>query len=236
MGSVDAHHRRLTAAFILLIIVASLAVLASLGASRAQAQSTFEPTCVACHTEATVHPAGYPSAGPSANPNHAGIGCGTCHTNGTASPPPTSACGGCHGGVATILTKPTHTTQGCGTTVGCHGYTSPTPTPTPSATAAKTTMTLKVSPTTVRVRKTVKFAGTAGPVAALAGAKVAFKVERKVGTKWVKMKAATKVVSATGKFAWSYKTAKKGTHRVTASIAKKTTYTAKKLVKSFKVK
>ena len=50
-------------------------------------------------------------------------------------------------------------------------------------------MTAKVAPTTVKLKKTVKVTGTAGPAASLKGAKVAFKVERKVGAKWVKMKA-----------------------------------------------
>jgi hypothetical protein len=57
-----------------------------------------------------------------------------------------------------------------------------------------------------------------------------------VGTKWVKMKTGSATVKATGAFTWSYKTAKKGAHRVTASIAKSSTYTAKKLVRTFRVK
>ena len=97
-------------------------------------------------------------------------------------------------------------------------------------------MTAKVAPTTVKVKKTVKVTGTAGPATSLAGAKVALKVERKVGTKWVKMKTGTATASATGAFTWSYKTAKKGSHRVTSSIAATTTYTKKSVVKTFKVK
>ena len=83
-------------------------------------------------------------------------------------------------------------------------------------------MTLKAAPTIVRLNRSVKTTGTAGPVASLAGAKVALKIERKVGTKWVKMKTVTKTVSAAGAFSWTYKTVKKGPHRVTASIAKTT--------------
>ena len=80
---------------------------------------------------------------------------------------------------------------------------------------------------------------TPAGLAALTGAKVSLKVERKVGTKWVKMKTGTATVKATtGAYSWSYKTVKKGTHRVTASIAARASvYTAKKLApKSFKVK
>ena len=112
----------------------------------------------------------------------------------------------------------------------------PTPTPTPTATAAATTMSLKVAPTTVRLNRSVKTAGTAGPLASLAGAKVALKIERKVGTRWVKMKALTRTVSPAGTFSWTYKTVKKGPHRVTATIAKTSTHTAKKLVRSFRVR
>ena len=123
---------------------------------------------------------------------------------------------------------------GCrSTATGCHCA---TPTPTPTATVATTTLTAKVAPTTVKVRKTVKVTGTAGPAASLKGAKVAWKVERKVGTKWIKMKAGTAIASTTGTFTVTYKAVKKGAHRVTLSIAKTSTYTAKKLVKTFKVK
>jgi uncharacterized membrane protein YfbV (UPF0208 family) len=97
-------------------------------------------------------------------------------------------------------------------------------------------MTLKAAPTTVRVKKAVKFTGKVGPLPTLVGAKVAIKVERKVGTKWVKMKAVTRTAAASGSYAYTYKTAKKGAHRVTASIGKTPTYTSKSLKKTFKVK
>ena len=140
------------------------------------------------------------------------------------------ACAACHGGVTAILGKTTHKNAlSCGTTDGCHGYTAP-------PVQVTTAMTAKVAPTTVTVGKKVKVSGTAGPVPALASAKIALKVERKVGTKWVKMKAASATTSATGAYAWSYKTVKKGAHRVTVSIAATTTFTAKKMVKAFKVK
>jgi hypothetical protein len=225
MGNVQAYRGRLAPALILAVLMA-LAVIVTLGinAAPASAQSTFT-TCSPCHTLAGTHSGG--------NANHTGIACTTCHNNGgTANPPLPSACASCHGGTTAILSaNATHTSspQSCATTPGCHGVVPPV--------VAKTTMTLKASPTTLKLRKTVKFSGVAGPLSALASAKVAFKVERKVGTKWVKMKTTTKTVNATsGAFSWSYKTAKKGAHRVTASIAKKSTYTAKKMVKNFKVK
>jgi hypothetical protein len=97
-------------------------------------------------------------------------------------------------------------------------------------------MTLKVAPATVRLNRSVKAAGTAGPGASRVGAKVTLKVERKVGTRWVKMKTVVKAVKATGAFSWTYKVVKKGPHRVTATIAKTNTHTAKKLVRSFRVR
>lgn len=218
MGNVHAYRGRLMPALIALALLALAIVAFGMVAGPASARPTFEPVCVGCHTQTDTHPTAT---------HHTGIGCTTCHVNGTGNPPPTTACGGCHGGVATILAQPSHTASACGTTPGCHGV---------PPVVVITTMTMTVKPSTATVGKTVKFAGTAGPAASLAGAKVAFKVERKVGTKWVKMKAITKTVGATGTFSWSYKTAKKGAHRVTASIAKSSTYTAKKLVKPFKVR
>ncbi len=102
-----------------------------------------------------------------------------------------SACAACHGGTTAILAKATHAVTKCGTTPGCHGV--------PPA-VVTTTLAAKVAPTTVRVGKKVKVTGTAGPAASLAGEKIAFKVQRKVGTKWVKMKATptTATAGATG--------------------------------------
>ena len=128
---------------------------------------------------------------------------------------------------AIIAGQTQHVNAACGTTPGCHGV--------PSA-VVTTTMTLKAAPAIVRLNRLVKTTGTAGPVASLAGAKVALKIERKVGTRWVKMKTVTKTVSAAGAFSWTYKVVKRGPHRVTATIAKTTTHTAKKLVRSFRVR
>jgi hypothetical protein len=230
MGIVHTHRGRLAPALILAVLMA-LAVVVTLGlaASPASAQSTYT-TCAGCHS----------SAKHTSNSTHAGLfssnGCATCHTAGSgAAGVRPAGCASCHN-VTTVLGKPTHTSLNCGTTPGCHGFTSPTPTPTPTATAVATTMTLKVAPTIVRLNRTVKATGTAGPLASLAGAKVALKIERKVGTRWVKMKAVTKTVSAAGAFSHTYKAVKKGSHRVTASIAKTSTFTAKKLVKTFRVR
>jgi hypothetical protein len=219
----------MTPAILLAVLLAVVAVVTlGLLAGPASAQPTFT-TCASCHSMSAVH----------GNANHSSFfgTCSTCHNNGgTSNPPLPSACASCHGGTTAILAKPTHTTNACGTTVGCHGYTSPTPTPTPTVTVATTTLTAKAAPTIVKLGKKVKVSGLAGPVPALVGAKIALKVERKVGTKWLKMKTGTATASATGAYAWSYKAVKKGSHRVTVSIAKTAKFTAKKVVKTFKVK
>ena len=89
-----------------------------------------------------------------------------------------------------------------GTTPGCHGV---------APVVVTTTLTAKVTPATVVHGKSVKVTGVAGPAASLAGAKAALKVERKVGTKWVKMKTGSATVKASGAYTWTYRTtAKKG--------------------------
>lgn len=226
MGIVYAHRGRLAPAILLTaLVVLAVAAVMALTAGPANAQQSYT-VCAGCHG----------SAKHSSNSTHAGLysssSCTTCHANGFGAENKgitPAACAACHGGATAILASTQHVAQSCGTTNTCHGYTAP-------PVVVPTTMTAKVAPTSVKVRKSVKVTGVAGPVASLAGAKVAFKVERKVGTKWLKMKTGTATASATGAFTWSYKTAKKGAHRVTSSIAKTSTYTAKSVVKTFKVK
>jgi hypothetical protein len=226
MGIVHARHGRLAPAILLTaLVVLAVAAVMALTAGPANAQQTYT-VCAGCHT----------SAKHSSNSTHAGLysssACTTCHANGFSAENKgvtPKACAACHGGGAAILASTQHVANACGTTNGCHGYTAP-------PVIATTTLTAKVAPTSVKVKKSVKVTGTAGPAASLAAAKVAWKVERKVGTKWTKMKAGTAIASTTGTFTVTYKAVKKGAHRVTLSIAKTSTYTAKKLVKAFKVK
>ena len=235
MGIASAHAGRrgvsaltLMATIALLIVLAVIAVSASIGAQNAQALPNFtDPVsgvgpCSSCHSY-TMGDAFHSKA------THSAQTCGKCHTVNTATPPLPSACAAtCHGrsAVAIIAAQATHVSTGCGTVGGCH--TAPV--------QVTTTMTAKVAPATVKVKKTVKVTGTAGPATSLAGAKVALKVDRKVGAKWVKMKTGTATASVTGAFTWSYKTAKTGSHRVTLTIAATSTYTKKVVVKTFKVK
>jgi hypothetical protein len=255
MGSTNAHAGRrgatalvLMATITLLVMLAFMAVSTSIGAQDAQALSTFDSPvngigpCATCHPQSTVH----------SQASHSAVfpTCSNCHPDGdTSKPPLPSKCGVCHGGVTTILAKDTHTNIGCGTTDGCHGYsspaptptatpsTTPTPTPTPTATVVATKVTLKVAPKTIRLRKTVKASGLATPTATLKGKKVTVRVDRKKGAKWVKVTSKKVTVTSTGAYSWKYKPGKKGTYHVTASIAKSATYKASKSkAMTFKVK
>ena len=207
------------------LTVLAAAVAFAVLAAPASAQKTFT-TCMqsGCHAQSSGDDFHNKDA-------HKGAGCTTCHTGGFSPGGVTPAsCVSCHGGTASILTaNSTHTAspQSCATTPGCHGV--------PPA-VATTTMTLKVAPASVKVKKPVKITGTAGPLPALAGAKVAVKIELKVGKKWVKAKAATAKVDAKGAFTLTYKPAKKGSYQVTATIAKTSSFTAKTLKKAFKAK
>ena len=228
MGIVHVHRGRLAPTILLTaLVVLAVAAVMALAAGPAQAQKSFAScaSSTACHDQTGSADAFHTKPG-----HAAAAGCATCHVGGfgAANKGVTpKACVTCHTPASAVLAKPTHADNACGTTPGCHGV--------PPA-VATTTLALKVAPTIVRVGKSVKVTGTAGPAASLAGAKVALKVERKVGTKWVKMKTASRTASATGAFTWTYKTAKKGAHRVSATIAKTSTHTAKKVVKAFKVK
>jgi len=207
-----------------LILLAAMALSAALVTSNANALPTFTNAvkgigpCVSCHTQTATH----------ANVNHASLGCSSCHLSGTATPPTPSACAACHGASA-ILASANHVAQGCSTTPGCHGV----PVPTPITTAVS----LKVAPTSIKFKKTVKATGAVTPVATLAGTKVVLKAEIKVGSAWKTSKAATATVTATGTYSWTYKPAKKGTYRLKASIKATTDYKGSKSpTKAFKVK
>jgi len=85
--------------------------------------------------------------------------------------------------------------------------------------AVTTTVSLKVAPATVKLKKSVKATGLAAPTVELVGSKVAFKVEMEKSGKWVKVKTGSANVLVTGKYSWPYKPTKRGTYRITATIA-----------------
>jgi hypothetical protein len=162
MGNAHAHRRRLTPGIVIALVVAlatvaALAVLAGPAAALptfTQAQFGFGP-CATCHTKTSVH----------TQPNHSGVypTCANCHAGGdTSQPPLPSACGVCHSGPAAILATANHSTQGCGTTNGCHDY-SAAPTITsfsPTSGAAGTVVTVTGTQFTSSTTTTVLVGGT----------------------------------------------------------------------------
>jgi archaellum component FlaG (FlaF/FlaG flagellin family) len=201
----------------LLILLVAIALSASLVTANANAQATFT-VCGGCHTKAATH------AVVAHVPFITNLQCANCHTNGTDNPPTPAACAACHGAAAILAT---HLTQACGTTPGCHGV------PAPITTAVS----LKVAPASIKLKKTVKATGTVTPAADLAGIKVLLKAEIKVGKAWKAAKAGSATVSAAGIYVWTYKPAKKGSYRMTASIKATDDYKGSKSpTKLFKVK
>ncbi len=196
----------------LLILLAAIAIMASIVTTNANATPAFT-VCGGCHGQTATHA------------KHATVACATCHTAGTAAPPPPSACASCHGAAA-ILAK--HLALGgCGTVPGCHAAA-----PEPVTTAVS----LKVAPASIKLKKTVKATGTVSPAADLAGMKVLLKAEIKVGKAWKAAKAGSATVSDAGLYVWTYKPAKKGSYRMTATIKATDDYKGSKSpTRAFKV-
>jgi FG-GAP repeat len=113
----------------------------------------------------------------------------------------------------------------------------PTPTPTPTPTRTPTpipiptptpTVTLKLSGLksgAVKLDKRLTAKGTVTPTS-LAGSMVTCTVQKKQGSKWVKVKRVARTVSASGACSWQYKPAKRGTYRLQVTIAKTATHGA----------
>ena len=117
---------------VLLILLAAIALSASLVTTNANATPTW--TCGSCHPSSTTHPTAI---------HHVGIACATCHANGgTANPPTPAACASCH----TI--PATHPVSGGCFATGCHSV--------PSATATITSF----APTSAPVGTVVTLTGT----------------------------------------------------------------------------
>jgi hypothetical protein len=125
--------------FVVLILLAAIALTVSLAVADAGANPTFTggtPSCGSCHNGSGTPPAGVHEV-----PAHASVfpsNCAACHPGGSpANAPLPSTCAGCHTAAA-ILAGTTHVASGCTTTDGCHGFVEPTPTPTPTGTATPT--------------------------------------------------------------------------------------------------
>ena len=258
MGIVHATRGRRLAPAVIVIILALLALVVAFAmiAQPAAAIDTYvhgtATSCGSCHTSTPRTAANASTAKcitchtTYALPD-ATLTCWTCHTPGQDVQPiktgaPATCTATCHLANGTDHTHNPHPERGACTT--CHHVTTDATTPNgsphhtvKSTAVAATTVSLKVAPTVIKLKKTVKATGIVTPVATLAGVRVALKAERKVGTKWVKAKTASPVVSATGTYSWTYKPLKKGSYRMRASIAATSTYKASKsALKTFKVK
>lgn len=247
-----AHTRRRSRSLAVLLLALAIVAVFGIAAQQALASPAYNhggTACASCHTGS---PSGSNVASARCITCHtayktlAGKTCWTCHTPGQAmaavkAAAPANCTTVCHLASGTDSTHAAHVPDR-GVCTTCHPLTA-------SATNANgswhhtarvlpaTTVTLKVSPASIKLKKTVKATGVVTPVATLTGTKVALKAVMKKGAKWVTAKTAKATVSATGTYTWTYKPAKKGTYRMTATIAKTTTYAgSKSATKTFKVK
>jgi hypothetical protein len=208
--------------------LAALALSASLVTTKANALPTFTTPvngigpCQSCHTKDQVH-------GVAAHQSFITGGlCANCHVNGDTSVPPTPVqCAACHGGVSVILKSASHTTQGCGTTAGCHGV--------PSGEVAPQ-IAIKTA-ASVKVKTSITISGTIAP-ASLAGNSVSITIQKKSGAKWKTVKTAAATISATGAYAYKYKPTTTGSYHVQGAMAAKAgvNKAAATAWKTFKVK
>ena len=131
---------------------------------------------------------------------------------------------------ATSGTIAVTTAGGTGTSAASFTVTAPPFTP---------TLTLKLSGLTsgaIKLGKRVTAKGRVTPTS-LAGSKVTLTVQKKNGTKWVKVKRVARTISATGTYSWKYKPLKRGAYRMKATIAKTAAHKAAATKwRSFKVK
>ena len=190
----------------LLILLAALALSASLVTTNANALPTFTNAvggigpCDSCHGKDATH----------AKPAHVALACTKCHLTDTATPPTPPACASCHG-ASTILASATHVATKCNTTPGCHGV----PAADPATIAIDT-----VAPKTVKLKKTVALSGGVTPIDTAAES-VGWAVQLKKGSKWVQVKAGNATLGFLGgamRFAFTYKPTKVGSYRANASF------------------
>jgi hypothetical protein len=234
MGNALAHRGRTVAALFAVLLAVLVFAVAAQAASAAHPADTWKhgsaTTCTSCHASIS---------GPTTVDNtlctkchdyvaHTKAGAPTqcwsaCHTPGqdvttVATNAATGGCGataagaGCHGGPAHPGSTPT-------TCVNCHGIDDKSAHHHASVTdvSVKPILTAALSAKTIKLGKTFKAAGLAKPVNATY--KVTVLIQKKVGTKWVKVTSKTAAPNATTyKWTLTYKPTKKATYRVIASV------------------
>jgi len=230
----------------LVVLVLALAIVAVFGIAAQQALAVPDgsfnhggATCANCHPPTpptnnkctACHTGGF--AVPIANQT-----CWTCHTPGQNMAPvktgaPASCVAVCHLANGTTSQHVAHTDGRSTDCTTCHkltvSATNPNGSPHHTAkTLPATTVTLKVAPTSIMLKKTVTAAGVVTPVS-LVGKPVALAAQMRSGTKWIKAKTVAVQVSAVGTtaaYSWTYKPLKKGTYRMQAAIKATTDYAA----------
>lgn len=78
------------------------------------------------------------------------------------------------------------------------------------------TVTITVSKPSIKLKAKITVSGTVDP--ARPGGSVSLLAQRKVGSKWVKAKSFTAILSPASAYTWSYKPPKKASYRVQASV------------------
>jgi hypothetical protein len=184
--------------------------------------TTFAPLTIAGNTKANGTCWGCHTPGQNVQSVKTASGCGAsatgCHTTGTAAP---------HVG-----TTPT-------TCLNCHGTTVNAADPGTSphhvaGVTAKPVLTVKLSASSVKVKKTIKSSGLAFPAAL---GKVTIQVQKKSGSKWAKVTSKTATPNASSAWSYSYKATKKGSFRMVATTPAVTGVSAGSVTsKTFKVK
>jgi len=235
MGNLHVRSGRTAAALFVVLLSVLVFAFAAQAALAAHPADTWKhgsaTTCTSCHASIS---------GPGADPQN--TLCTKCHdyVAHTKAGAPTQCWSACHTPGQDVTTVATNAaTGGCGVTaagVGCHGGPGhPGSTPTTCVNchgvddksahhhasvtdvSVKPVLTAALSAKSIKLHKTFKASGLAKPVNA--SYKVTLLIQKKVGTKWVKVTSKTAVPNATTyKWTLTYKPTKKATYRVVASV------------------
>ena len=240
---------------LLLVAVMAVGVFAVLAGPAAAYQQFEHGTATAC---ANCHP-----NGTSTPPTNAQ--CTTCHTGGftaltvAGSTKASGICWGCHNpgqdmsavktragcdaaaadGTKCHGTSAPHVGTTPATCLTCHGTTVSSTDPGTSphhvaSVTAKPVLTVKLSASSVKVKKSIKASGLAYPGAL---GKVTIQVQKKNGTKWVKVTSKTATPNTSSAWSYSYKATKTGSFRMVATTPAVTGVSKGSVTsKTFKVK
>ena len=249
MGTTSLPKRTGLLLLVAMLAVGVFAVLAGPAAAYQQYEHGTATACSDCHPDGT----GTPPTNAQCTACHTGFvavtvdgvssTCWTCHAPGQDMSVVTAtltSCGtsgaatGCHGSASP---HPGATATGC---TKCHalGSVSPTnpgtsPHHDPNATSTAV-LTVALNKASIKVKTAIKASGLAYPAAL---GKVSIQVQKKNGTKWVKVAAKALAPTATSTWKYSYKATKKGTYRMQVSTPAVTGVKAGLVMsKTFKVK